>query len=222
MRAGVILHGFHVARRIVNLNGVFRQVALLLLRGVYFGAQRGEICLGDVAGEEHGLRGEQEKFAHDLFLLVAQRERRGGFAGVEMRKQFFDDRHLGLRSLVAGAHAFLQPVAPFFQRGDVGEDEFGVDDFDVAHRIDRAADVMNVRVLETAHDLHDRIDFADVAEELIAESLALARAFDQAGDVHELDRGGHEFLEPESFDSTARRASGTVTMPWFGSIVQNG
>ena len=46
---------------------------------------------------------------------------------------------------------------------------------------------MDVRVLEAAHDLHDGVHLADVGEELVAQSLALARALDQAGDVDELD-----------------------------------
>ena len=52
----------------------------------------------------------------------------------------------------------------------------------------RARDMVHVGVLEAAHHLHDGVDLADVGEELVAESLALARALDQTGDVHELDR----------------------------------
>ena len=47
---------------------------------------------------------------------------------------------------------------------------------------------MDVGVLEAADDLDDRVDFADVGEELVAEPFALARALHQAGDVDELDR----------------------------------
>ena len=36
--------------------------------------------------------------------------------------------------------------------------------------------------------MHDGIHFADVAEEFIAEAFALARAFDEASDVHEFNR----------------------------------
>ena len=50
------------------------------------------------------------------------------------------------------------------------------------------------RVFKTAHDLHDGVDFADVAEELVAESFARARAFHQPGDVDELDRRRHDLL----------------------------
>ena len=50
-----------------------------------------------------------------------------------------------------------------------------------------AGDVGDVRVLEAAHDLDDRVDLADVLEELVAQTLSLSRRLDQAGDVHELD-----------------------------------
>ena len=77
---------------------------------------------------------------------------------------------------------------------EIGEDELSRDYLDVAHRVDRAGDVMNVVVLETADDLDDRINFADVGEKFVAEALARARALDQPGDVDELEHGGNDFL----------------------------
>jgi hypothetical protein len=82
---------------------------------------------------------------------------------------------------------------------------------------------MDVVVLKTADDLDDGVDFADVGEELVAEPLARARALDQAGDVDELEDGGDDFLRfRDGRARTARRSSGTVTMPLFGSMVQKG
>ncbi len=51
-----------------------------------------------------------------------------------------------------------------------------------------AGDVHDVVVLEAAHDVRDRVDFADVREELVAEAFALRCAGDEAGDVDELHR----------------------------------
>ncbi len=51
--------------------------------------------------------------------------------------------------------------------------EFGVDDFDVAHGVNRAGDVVDVRVLEAADDLHDGVHLADVAEEFVAQTFAV-------------------------------------------------
>src|SRR5690606_9276855 len=57
-----------------------------------------------------------------------------------------------------------------------------------------ARHVDDVRVLEAAHDVADGVDFADVGQELVAQALAAGGAGDQAGDVHELDRGGDHLL----------------------------
>jgi hypothetical protein len=49
--------------------------------------------------------------------------------------------------------------------------------------------VLNVVVLEASEDVDDGVDFADVAEELVAEALALGRALDQPGNVDERQLG---------------------------------
>ena len=46
---------------------------------------------------------------------------------------------------------------------------------------------MNIWVFETAHDLDDRVDFANVGQKFVAQSFALRRSFHQPGDIHELD-----------------------------------
>ena len=47
----------------------------------------------------------------------------------------------------------------------------------------------HVAPLEAAQHMDDRVDFADVREELVAEPFALRRAAHQPGDVDELDLG---------------------------------
>jgi hypothetical protein len=95
----------------------------------------------------------------------------------------------------SSAFAVLSPErAPFCTRsrrflraGEVGEDELRIDHLDIAHRIDRSTDVMNIGVLKAAHDLHDGVHLADVAEELITQSFTRARSSDETGDIDELD-----------------------------------
>ena len=53
-------------------------------------------------------------------------------------------------------------------------------------RIRRSGDVV---VDERPEDEHDRVDFADVGEELVAETFALAGSLDESADVDDLDRG---------------------------------
>ncbi len=59
-------------------------------------------------------------------------------------------------------------------------------------RVDAAGDVDDFGVVEAADDVGDGVGGADVAEELVAETLALGGAFDEAGDVDELHGGGDE------------------------------
>src|SRR5262249_30134662 len=82
----------------------------------------------------------------------------------------------------------LQSLASLLQGSQVGEHELGINDLDVANWINRRADMMNVRIFKTTYHLHDRVHFADMMEELIAKPFACARASDQTGDIHKLDR----------------------------------
>src|SRR3546814_9248223 len=49
--------------------------------------------------------------------------------------------------------------------------------------------MLDVVILEAAQDVDDRVDLTDVAEELVAQPLALARAAHQPGDVDEAELG---------------------------------
>ena len=82
----------------------------------------------------------------------------------------------------------------FLQRREIGQHQLSIDHLDVANRINRAADVMDIDALKTAHHLHDRVDFTNVTEELVAETFACARAFHQPGYIDKLDRRRHDSL----------------------------
>ena len=49
--------------------------------------------------------------------------------------------------------------------------------------------MLDVVILEAAQDMDDRVDLADVAEELVAEPFALGCALHQPGDVDERQLG---------------------------------
>ena len=112
-----------------------------------------------------------------------------GLPAFEVRLQFFAAR-LPARALLCRRAWRLWRLSgePFLHGFQIGQHQFGVDDFDVAHGINVAGDMMNVRVLEAADDLDDGVHFADVREKFVAQTFALRRAFDQAGDVHKLNR----------------------------------
>src|SRR3546814_9938587 len=76
-------------------------------------------------------------------------------------------------------------------------------------------DMLDVVILEAAQDVDDRVDLTDVAEELVAQPLALARAAHQPGDVDEaalgfdnLGRAGDlgELVEPRIGDRDVARS----------------
>jgi hypothetical protein len=52
----------------------------------------------------------------------------------------------------------------------------------------------HVSLGETTDDVDNGVNLADLAEELVAEALALTRAFDQSGDIGEPNRGRSGFL----------------------------
>ena len=76
-------------------------------------------------------------------------------------------------------------------------------------RRDLAVDVHDVRVVEGADHLADRVGLADVGQELVAQALALAGALDDAGDVDERHRRRDDPAEPKISASTSSRGSGT-------------
>src|SRR3546814_2797386 len=54
--------------------------------------------------------------------------------------------------------------------------------------------MLDVVVLETAQDVDDRVDLADIAEELVAQSFALRRAAHQSRDIDEGELGRDDLL----------------------------
>src|SRR5207342_614664 len=100
-------------------------------------------------------------------------------------KQFFDYHRFGLCLLGTSADFFLQTVQAFLQRREIGQDQLGIDDLDVTHRIDRPTHVVDVAAFETANDLNNRVDLADMTEELVAETFARTSSLHQPSDVDE-------------------------------------
>src|SRR3546814_18977614 len=68
---------------------------------------------------------------------------------------------------------------------------------------------LDVVVLETAQDVDDRVDLADIAEELVAQSFALRRAAHQSRDIDEGELGRDDLL--------AARDRGELVEPVVGA-----
>ena len=111
-----------------------------------------------------------------------------------MRQHSLDESGFDFRSFIAGTNLFLQALVALLQRGDIGQNEFGVDYFDVADRIDRSANMVDIIVRKASDHLNNRIDFPDMAKKLVAETFALARAANQSRNINKLDRSWDDLL----------------------------
>ena len=101
--------------------------------------------------------------------------------------------------LVAGVCLLHHACLALLEAVEIRKHQLGLDDFEVRHRVDLAPYMGDVVIVEAAQHVDDRIRFADVCEELVAEAFALARAFHEAGDVHEVHPGRHDLFRTGDF-----------------------
>ena len=105
-------------------------------------------------------------------------------------------RGLDLRLLVALLRLLDQIGHALLEAFEIGEHQLGLDRLRVGDRIDPPLDMGDVAALEAAQHVDDRIDLADIAEELVAEPLAVRGAAHQPGNVDEFELGlDHLHLE---------------------------
>ena len=116
-----------------------------------------------------------------------------GFAGFKNGLRLLDGLHVGRFDLLT-AQILLQLRQRVLDGLQIGEDQLGVDGFNVVGRIDLAVDVHDIIVFEGTHDLADRVGFANVGEELVAQAFAFRSALDDSCDVDEGDGGRHDLL----------------------------
>ena len=166
-----------------------RAVVLLLLRhhlldnaGVFVAGRRR--CLVDIAYVEDTLRREQvQRPERWLVLLVDPREPRRLSLAQEVERHLHRLERFD-RFLVAALCPLLDRRDPPLEALEIGEHQLRLDGLDVGQRIDVALDMHDIGILEAAHDMRDRLDLADVGEELVAEAFALGGAAHEARDVH--------------------------------------
>ena len=105
-------------------------------------------------------------------------------------------KYLGFvgKALVAALGSLLALVNPALHHFDVCHHQFQVDDVHIPQRICAAFHMGNVGIFKAAYHMDNSVGGADVAQELVAQTFALGRAFYQTGDVHELNHSGGELL----------------------------
>ena len=152
-----------------------------------------DAVLVHVRGVDDGLRGQQVARRDYLGVVLIALEAAGTLAVIQVLEQRLEHVRL-VHELLVALRGLERLVDAALDHLHVGHDEFEVDDIDVALRVGAALNVDDVLVVKTAHDVDYRVGGTDVAEELVAEPLALGRALDKARDVNEFDDGGGVLL----------------------------
>ncbi len=155
------------------------------------GELRRHLVLVDIRDIEHRLHRQQVQVVNGLHLLIGKAKAGSAMALVQARFHLLRRLPLQRERLVAAGILF-QATHRLLQRAQVGENQLGLDGLDVAFGIDATIDMHNVGIAEIADDLANRVGFANVSEELVAQALTLACAGDQTGDVDEFHRRGHD------------------------------
>ena len=190
LQAGDVLFclgGYHQGFRSLG-GGHFLHLPAVVITGL----GRGLVHVADI---EHGLGGEQEEVVGHLLLLLALE---GDGAGVLALFQYvlvgLQHAHRYLGVLVVAHGGYLLLLGELSLDGfQVFQLQLGVYDLLVGQGIDGVSALAHhVVVVEAAQHVDDGIRLADVAQELIAQSLALGSAFHQSRYVHYLAGGGHD------------------------------
>ncbi len=108
--------------------------------------------------------------------------------GLPSRKQLqraLDQIELLLGILVVAFGFLAQVVDALLEAVEIGQHQFGLDGLDVGQRRDLAFDMGDVGILEAAHHVRHRVDFANVGQKLVAEAFALRGTAHETSDVHE-------------------------------------
>ena len=84
-----------------------------------------------VADIHRWLDGEQAQRLDELYLVIAQTESARGFSLVQVRQQFLQQGDQFLRVLVAGFGFLAITLDGAFHHSQIGQRQFGEDDFDV-------------------------------------------------------------------------------------------
>ena len=125
-------------------------------------------------------------------IVVGHRGRAGRSAiaqGIECQLHQFN---LRLGVAVAALGFFAERVCTSLKALEISDHQFGFDRFRIGNRINAPFDVRHVFVFEAPQDMDDRVDLANMTEELIAQSFTFAGATHEAGDVGEVEVGRND------------------------------
>src|SRR5207237_9154850 len=112
--------------------------------------------------------GQELRRLESVLLLRCHRAAARRHAVLQAGQHRLDHREQSARLLLAATDTLLHRDGAALEAVEIGEHQLGLDRLDIADRIDRALDMHDVVVLEAAYDMADRIDFAEMTENLLA------------------------------------------------------
>ncbi len=139
--------------------------------------------LRDIRHEQHRLGREQLALGEDLPLLRSIGQIAQPFAFVQQPDQLLEKGHFKDGFLVAGPDFLFGLLFAPVERLQIGQHQLCFNHPDVPQGIDASVDVHNIRAVEAADHMEQRVDLADMPQKLIAEPLPFAGPFHQARDV---------------------------------------
>src|SRR5690606_31106177 len=106
-----------------------------------------------------------------------------------------------------------------FHAVEVLQLKFGINDLLVTNGINGAFITKHILIFETTDHMYDSINFPDISQKLIAKPFSLARAFNKASDIHDLDLRGYGPVRPYQFREVHQPGIGYI---YQTNIVING
>ena len=146
-----------------------------------------QVGLPHVRHVQHGLGREELEALQDRQVVLGHVRRAYRLSRLERSERLLEHSLLADRILLAGLGLLVDLVQATLDGVEVRQSQLGLDDIPIARRIDVAKHVRDVLVIEAAQHVGDRIDLANIAQKLVAQSLTLGRALDKTRDVNELD-----------------------------------
>ena len=178
--------GFGRGGQVQHARALFGGHGAHLFNPVVAGLCRG---LFNVAHVHHGLVGQQLVVVDPCGLFFGSVKAAHRLSLLEVLFEALAHFYLAHRLTGSALGGLARAVQALLEGFEVLELQLKINRFLVAERIHATVDVNNVVVFKAAQHVQNRVALANVAQKLVAEALALARALHQAGDVDDFDRG---------------------------------
>ena len=150
---------------------------------------------GHIAHKHGGLGCDQAERLEQGRVFLGHGHHAGRLAFVQCCLDRLQQGHqLGSFLVIARTRGLGVAVQRLLHSGQVGQAQLGLDHFNVGNRVNLVRHVDHVGVFKATHHVHNRVGFADVGQELVAQAFALGSASHQACDVHKLHNRGHDAL----------------------------